>query len=101
MPPKSTLPLRSDSVRYLITSNAPLARPSIARSRFVHVTSVDPNATLEAAVRQDHAELKRAYDNYKAATTEDGKTKWGNQFVWEMTRHALGEVLVVYPGKMK
>mgnify|MGYP007070498090 CR=1 FL=1 len=68
--------------------------------RCLHVTAVDPKATLQTAVAQDHAELKHYYDQYKAATTEEGKTRWGNAFVWEMTRHAFREELVVFPGKM-
>ena len=94
MAPKSTLPFR-----YIVQRPSLSARPSIARYRCLHVTSVEPKATLQTAVTQDHAELKRYYDQYKAATAEEGKIKWGNAFIWEMTRHALGEELVVYPGE--
>ncbi|KAJ9635764.1 hypothetical protein H2199_008116 [Coniosporium tulheliwenetii] len=97
MASKRTLPFRTERFRYVVQRNPAPARPSFARYRCLHVTSVDPKATLQTAVVQDHAELKRCYDEYKAATADDGKTRWGNAFVWGMTRHALGEELVVYP----
>ncbi|EON66105.1 hypothetical protein W97_05348 [Coniosporium apollinis CBS 100218] len=97
MASKRTLPFRTEPFRYIVQRHSAPARPSFARYRCLHVTSVDPKATLQTAVVQDHAELKRCYDEYKAATADDGKTRWGNAFVWGMTRHALGEELVVYP----
>lgn len=99
MASKRTLPFRTEPFRYIVQRHSAPARPSFARYRCLHVTSVDHKATLQTAVVQDHAELKRCYDEYKAATADDGKTRWGNAFVWGMTRHALGEELVVYPGK--
>ena len=74
--------------------------PRIATpSRCLHITAINRSATLRDAVAQDHADLKHYYEQYKFSSTKDEKTKWGNAFVWEITRHAFGEELVVFPGK--
>ncbi|KAF9360834.1 hypothetical protein BGX34_007470 [Mortierella sp. NVP85] len=48
-------------------------------------------------VKQDHRELRDAYDNIMGGTSNDERTRWQNQFVWELARHSVGEELVVYP----
>jgi len=51
-------------------------------------------------IKHDHEELEEYYSNYKKAHQrgdEDEAHKWFNQFVWEISRHAVSEELVLYP----
>ncbi|KAF9992363.1 hypothetical protein BGZ79_003150 [Entomortierella chlamydospora] len=48
-------------------------------------------------VIKDHRELEEYYNNILNATTDDEKTRWQNQFVWELARHSAGEEIVIYP----
>ncbi|KAF9395751.1 hypothetical protein BGX21_009797 [Mortierella sp. AD011] len=48
-------------------------------------------------VIKDHRELEEYYNNILNATTNDEKTRWQNQFVWELARHSAGEEIVLYP----
>jgi hypothetical protein len=52
---------------------------------------------ISEAIIHDHKELKENYENIKFATDDDTKTRWRNQFTWELARHSIGEELVVYP----
>lgn len=48
----------------------------------------------------DHREFEEFYSNYKKAHQagdEKEAEKWFNQLVWELSRHTVGEELVVYP----
>jgi hypothetical protein len=73
--------------------------PVVTPSRCLHITAINRSATLRDAVARDHADLEQYYDQYKSSLTKDEKAKWGNAFVWEITRHAFGEELIVFPGK--
>ncbi|KAG0618393.1 hypothetical protein M758_4G060200 [Ceratodon purpureus] len=62
--------------------------------------SVQVGADIIDKVKQDHKELEEAYSNYKKfhkQNNEDEAAKWFNQFVWEVSRHAVSEELVLYP----
>ena len=48
---------------------------------------------LEEEILKDHEELKEYYDNYKRT----GDIQWYNEFVFELSRHSVGEELVLYP----
>ena len=48
-------------------------------------------------ILDDHRELEEYYNNYKSAKTPEEGYKWFNQFVWENSRHAVSEEIVVYP----
>ncbi|KAF9425290.1 hypothetical protein BGZ94_007676 [Podila epigama] len=56
---------------------------------------------VSEAIKHDHRELEEYYNNILNATTEDEKTGWQNQFVWELARHSVGEELIVYPAMEK
>ncbi|KAF2139227.1 uncharacterized protein K452DRAFT_275344 [Aplosporella prunicola CBS 121167] len=56
---------------------------------------------ISESIKQDHRELENAYNKIKSATTADEKTRWQNQFTWELARHSIGEELVVYPAMEK
>eukprot|EP00834_Sanchytrium_tribonematis_P007826 NODE_779_length_3939_cov_0.376563.p3 type:complete len:198 gc:universal NODE_779_length_3939_cov_0.376563:1132-539(-) len=49
--------------------------------------------SLIEKILDDHMELR----TYKDKFLETGYDKWFNQFVWELTRHHVGEEIVVYP----
>ena len=57
--------------------------------------------TISDAIIHDHEELKDYYNKIKNASDSDTKTRWRNQFVWELARHSIGEELVVYPAMEK
>ena len=65
------------------------------------VTTVHPMAKISDSIIQDHKELKTYYGNIKSAKDDDTKTRWRNQFVWELARHSIAEELVVYPAMEK
>lgn len=52
---------------------------------------------LITEVKRDHRELETFYDNFKRASTDEESNKWFHQFVWELSRHSVGEELVMYP----
>ncbi|KAF9176755.1 hypothetical protein BGZ51_009652 [Haplosporangium sp. Z 767] len=56
---------------------------------------------VSEAVKHDHRELEEQYSNILAASTEDEKTRWQNQFTWELARHSTAEELIVYPAMEK
>ncbi|KAF9350997.1 hypothetical protein BGX26_010884 [Mortierella sp. AD094] len=56
---------------------------------------------VSEAVKHDHRELEDAYNKILSSTSEDDKTRWQNQFTWELARHSVGEELVVYPAMEK
>lgn len=53
------------------------------------------------AIKRDHRELEDYYNNILDSTSDDDKTRWQNQFTWELARHSVGEELVVYPAMEK
>jgi len=58
-------------------------------------------STISEAIKKDHEEIKEYAQNIRTATDNDSKTRWQNQFTWELTRHSIGEELVVYPAFAK
>jgi hypothetical protein len=41
------------------------------------------------AVQRDHRELEQYYNKIKSSSSDDEKTRWQNQFVWELARHSV------------
>ncbi|KAF9204545.1 hypothetical protein BGZ59_000983 [Podila verticillata] len=56
---------------------------------------------VSEAIKRDHRELEECYYNIQNATSDDEKTRWQNQFTWELARHSVGEELIVYPAMEK
>lgn len=56
---------------------------------------------VSEAIKHDHRELEDYYSNILTATSDDEKTRWQNQFTWELARHSVGEELIVYPAMEK
>ena len=60
-------------------------------------------STVSDAIKHDHAELKEYYSKILNASEDDHdtKTRYQNQFTWELARHSIAEELVVYPAMEK
>ncbi|KAF9970619.1 hypothetical protein BGZ73_006649 [Actinomortierella ambigua] len=52
-------------------------------------------------VIKDHRELEEYYHKILDAPSDDEKTRWQNQFTWELARHSVGEEIVLYPAMEK
>ncbi|KAI9852447.1 MAG: hypothetical protein M1830_006793 [Pleopsidium flavum] len=57
--------------------------------------------TITDAITEDHRELEEYYQTILDAKDEDTRTRYQNQFTWELARHSIGEELVVYPAMEK
>lgn len=77
-----------------------LVVPLSARLNFKRMASATaPTAAdrVSDVVFRDHRELEEYYDKILRATDHDTKTRWQNQFTWELARHSIAEELVTYP----
>ena len=63
--------------------------------------SIANMTTISDVIKHDHQELDEYYNNILSAKDDDEKVRWQNQFTWELTRHSIGEELVVYPAMEK
>ncbi|KAF9098192.1 hypothetical protein BGX23_006796 [Mortierella sp. AD031] len=55
------------------------------------------NQRISDPVKKDHRELEEYYHKILNSKGEDEKTRWANQFTWELARHSAGEELIMYP----
>ncbi|KAF9088776.1 hypothetical protein BGX27_002628 [Mortierella sp. AM989] len=78
----------------------PLIATSFTSTRLFSST-IPIMTRVSEALKTDHRELEDAYNKILSATSEDEKTRWQNQFIWELARHSIGEELVVYPAMEK
>lgn len=58
-------------------------------------------SSVSDAVIKDHRELEQYYNEVINSADRDHQQRFGNQFVWELARHSIGEELVVYPAMEK
>lgn len=58
-------------------------------------------SAVSDAIVKDHRELKDYYNEVVNSTDHDHQQRFGNQFVWELARHSVGEELVIYPAMEK
>lgn len=59
-------------------------------------------ASISNAIIKDHRELKQYYEEIvNNPNNHEHQQRYGNQFVWELARHSVGEELVVYPALEK
>ena len=52
---------------------------------------------ISDTIKSDHREIEKWYDHIINAKDDDERTRYQNQFTWELARHSHGEELVVYP----
>lgn len=69
---------------------------SQATSKFPNVQTRHKGG-ISDPVKHDHRELEDYYHKILDAKNEDDKTRWANQFTWELARHSVGEELIMYP----
>lgn len=58
-------------------------------------------STISDAITKDHRELEKCYNEVINSDDVDHKTRYGNQFTWELARHSVAEELLVYPAMEK
>jgi iron-sulfur cluster repair protein YtfE (RIC family) len=58
-------------------------------------------SAISDAITKDHRELREYYNEVVNSSDLDHQQRFGNQFVWELARHSIGEELVVYPAMEK
>lgn len=59
-------------------------------------------STISQAIIDDHRELEQYYNEVvNNANNRDHQQRFGNQFIWELARHSVGEELVLYPAMEK
>ncbi|KAF9044217.1 HHE domain-containing protein [Panaeolus papilionaceus] len=62
------------------------------------MASATRQTTLLQAIADDHQLMYNIYDAYVSNTGNlKEQTKWSNQLLWEVARHATAEELIVYP----
>lgn len=54
-------------------------------------------SSISDVIIKDHRELETYYNEVLNTSDHDHQERYGNQFVWELARHSVGEELVVYP----
>jgi hemerythrin superfamily protein len=52
-------------------------------------------------IKNDHRELENYYNKIMDSKDADTRTRYQNQFTWELARHSIAEELVVYPAMEK
>jgi len=54
--------------------------------------------TLLQAVTEDHQEIYTYYNEYLGnAHDSEAQGRWARQLTWELTRHAVGEEIIIFP----
>ncbi|KAK9388450.1 hypothetical protein V1515DRAFT_567100 [Lipomyces mesembrius] len=48
-------------------------------------------------VKQDHRDIENCHESIINSDDFDTRTRWANQFVWEVATHSIGEEIVLYP----
>ncbi|OJD15809.1 hypothetical protein AJ78_03950 [Emergomyces pasteurianus Ep9510] len=57
--------------------------------------------SISDSVKKDHNELKAFHNQIVSADNDIIKTRFQNQFVWELARHSVAEELLLYPALEK
>lgn len=69
-------------------------------SRIRNKTSFTTKSFIPA-IKQDHREIESYYNRINKSTNKDEQTQYQNLFTWELTRHSIGEEIVIYPALKK
>ncbi|KAL1990474.1 hypothetical protein VTN49DRAFT_6313 [Thermomyces lanuginosus] len=71
---------------------------SVKQSRlFTSGVQLSNMSRISDTIKSDHREIEKWYDHIINAKDDDERTRYQNQFTWELARHSHGEELVVYP----
>lgn len=57
--------------------------------------------SISDSVKKDHKELEAFHNQIVNADNDIIKTRFQNQFVWELARHSAAEELLLYPALEK
>ncbi|KAH7189847.1 hypothetical protein DER44DRAFT_816218 [Fusarium oxysporum] len=73
-----------------------LLRPQVLRAspRFMRIQTAALSSAISDAIIQDHRDLEKYYNEVINSTDYDHQQRFGNQFVWELARHSIGEELI-------
>ncbi|KAK4225296.1 hypothetical protein QBC38DRAFT_483350 [Podospora fimiseda] len=88
--------LKTPTARLFLTKTPTSIKP-FHNSPFLFNTTRTMVTSISDKIKHDHEELKSYYQKIKSSTSAADKTKWQNQFVWELARHSVAEELIVYP----
>lgn len=85
-----------------LASRVPQSLPALSthfvkQQSFIRCLQVANMTRISDAIKKDHRELEEYYNKIVNSIDEDEKTRYQNQFTWELARHSHGEELVVYP----
>jgi hypothetical protein len=61
------------------------------------ITTGFHGGSVAQAIQHDHRELEQYYHKIVNAKDDDTKTRYQNQFIWELARHSIAEEIVIYP----
>ncbi len=80
-------------IRPTQTLSTPLNRRTFAQT----TVNMSTGNTITDSVLRDHREVEECYEHIVNANDDDTRTRWQNQFTWELARHSHAEEIVVYP----
>ncbi|KAH8200961.1 hypothetical protein TruAng_004899 [Truncatella angustata] len=89
-----TLQTQSQSVSRSLKPQPQFQRIAVISQRFA-------SSKIIEAIKEDHRQLEYYHDRILNGKNDDEKIRYQNAFVWELTRHSIGEELVVYPALEK
>ncbi|KAK9365643.1 hypothetical protein V1509DRAFT_632651 [Lipomyces kononenkoae] len=81
-------PIQAAAIPYIQTRKRDYSKMSTETQQHRHIIDV---------VKQDHRDIHKCYESIMKAETNDARTRWANQFVWEVARHSVGEEILLYP----
>ena len=105
-PPEVGFAIEQDRLRATMFSARTLAckrlghtfiRPATRLSQTPINSRIAGMATISDAIKKDHHELEKYFNEVVNSTDADHQQRYGNQFTWELARHSIGEELLVYP----
>ena len=89
-------PSQMSSLSSLRLPSRSLTFPTLRQVRCFRSGSI-ARALLSEVIKSHHREIEECYTKALNGKSHDEKERWGNQFTWELARHAIGEDLVLYP----
>jgi len=79
---------------FLRSSITAAARPALFSARLLSTTPAFFDR-ISKTIADDHAKILEAHQHIINAKDADEKTRWQNQFVWQLARHSISEELTV------
>ncbi|KAI1764919.1 hypothetical protein GGR53DRAFT_465897 [Hypoxylon sp. FL1150] len=86
--------IMSNGLPRLYTFNKTVRDDRSTKDPKQNLTQVD---SISSMICEDHREIERYYSKIVNSNDLDVQRRYQNAFVWELSRHAIAEELVVYP----